>query len=157
MPHASNFLEVRAEGARKFHRGTTSIPRHFSIPCCRMLHLLVPLGATVGKPKKLKGAAPLRNLSVWEPRFGGFAWIGLGGLAVFNWDQSEAVVASATTRFHFQDPSLSTECSRCEKPSACFSVLGVAGRTRYTVGVLICPACAGLVYRLRAPEKKYQQ
>ena len=23
---------------------------------------------------------------------------------------------------HWQDPSLSTECSRCEKPSACFSV-----------------------------------
>ena len=32
-------------------------------------------------------------------------------------------VAPATTRFHWQDPSLSTECSRCEKPSVCFSVL----------------------------------
>ena len=46
-----------------------------------------------------------------------------------------ATVASATTQFHWQDPSLSTECSRCEKPSACFPVLGVAGsspgRTSY--------------------------
>ena len=33
----------------------------------------------------------------------------------------------ATTQFHWQDPSLSTESSRGEKPSACFSVLGVAG------------------------------
>ena len=23
---------------------------------------------------RVKGAAPLRNLSVWEPRFGGFVW-----------------------------------------------------------------------------------
>ena len=38
-----------------------------------------------------------------------------------------AAVASATTQFHWQDQSLSTESSSGEKPSACFSVLGVAG------------------------------
>ena len=42
-------------------------------------------------------------------------------------DQSKASVAPATTQLHWQDPSLSTESSRGEKPSACFSVLGVAG------------------------------
>ena len=31
------------------------------------------------------------------------------------------------SKFHWQDPSLSTESSRGEKPSAFFSVLGVAG------------------------------
>ena len=51
-------------------------------------------------------------------------------------DQSKAVVAPVTTRFHWEDPSLSTEGgSRCEKSSACFSVLRVAGsspgRTSY--------------------------
>ena len=49
---------------------------------------------------------------------------------------AKAAVASATTPFHWQDPSLSTEsCSGGEKPPACFSVLGVAGsspgRTSY--------------------------
>ena len=47
-----------------------------------------------------------------------------------------AAVAPATTQFHWQDLSLcSTESSRGEKLSACFSVLGVAcsspGRTSY--------------------------
>ena len=58
---------------------------------------------------------------------------GVGGLA--GTISLGAAVALAATQFHWQDPSLSTECSRCEKPSACFSVLGVAGlspgRTSY--------------------------
>ena len=39
----------------------------------------------------------------------------------------KGTVAPTTTQFHWEDPSLSTESSRGEKPSACFSVLGVAG------------------------------
>ena len=53
--------------------------------------------------------------------------MGLGGQTGTIRDQSKAAVAPATTQFHGQDPSLSTESSRGEKPSACFSVLGVAG------------------------------
>ena len=39
---------------------------------------------------------------------------GVGGLAGTIRVQAKAAVASATTQFHWQDPSLSTECSRCE-------------------------------------------
>ena len=53
--------------------------------------------------------------------------MGFGGQTGIIRDQSKAAVAPATTQFHWQDPSLSTESSRGEKPSACFSVLGVAG------------------------------
>ena len=53
--------------------------------------------------------------------------MGLGGQTGTIRDQSKAAVAPATTQFHWQDPSLSTESSRGEKPSAWFSVLGVAG------------------------------
>ena len=53
--------------------------------------------------------------------------MGLGGKTGTIRDQSKAAVAPATTKFHWQDPSLSTESCRSEKPSACFSVLGVAG------------------------------
>ena len=70
-----------------------------------------------------EGSGALCNLSVWEPRFCGLTW---------DW---EVAVASAINQYHWQDPSLSTESSRCEKPSACFSVPGVAGlspgRTSY--------------------------
>ena len=59
----------------------------------------------------------------------------LGAWLVPSGISQGAAVAPATTQFHWQNPSLSTECSRCEKPSACFSVLGVAGsspgRTSY--------------------------
>ena len=40
---------------------------------------------------------------------------------------AKAAVASATTQFHWQDPSLCTENSRGEKLHACFSVLRAAG------------------------------
>ena len=53
--------------------------------------------------------------------------MGLGGLTGTIRDQSKAAVASATTQFHLQDPSLGIESSRGEEPPACFSVLGVAG------------------------------
>ena len=51
--------------------------------------------------------------------------IGLGGLAGTFSDRSNAAMASATTQFQY--PSLSTESGRCEKPSASFFVLDVAG------------------------------
>ena len=51
----------------------------------------------------------------------------LGGLTGTIGDQSKAAVAPGTTQLHWQDPRLSAECSRCEKPSAYFSVSGVAG------------------------------
>ena len=38
----------------------------------------------------------------------------------------KAAIASATTQYHWPDPCHSTKSSRCEKPSACFSALGVA-------------------------------
>ena len=61
--------------------------------------------------------------------------MGLGGLAGTIREQSKAAIASATTQFFWQDPSLSTESSRQEKLSAYISVLGVAGsspgRTSY--------------------------
>ena len=53
--------------------------------------------------------------------------MGLGAWLVPSGTSLGATLASATTQFYWQDPSLSTECSRYEKPSACFSVLGVAG------------------------------
>ena len=53
--------------------------------------------------------------------------MGLGGQTGAIRDQSKAAVAPATTKFHWEYPSLSTESSRGEKPSAYFSVLGVAG------------------------------
>ena len=55
-----------------------------------------------------------------------------------NWFQkgpAKAAVAQDTTQFHWQDSSLSTESSRCEKPPACISALGIAvsspGRTSH--------------------------
>ena len=53
--------------------------------------------------------------------------MGLGGQTGSVRDQSKATVAPATNQFHCPDPSLSTESSRGEKPSACISVLLVAG------------------------------
>ena len=53
----------------------------------------------------------------------------LDGVGRPNWFQkgsAKAAVAPATTQFHWQDPSLSTENSRGEKLLACFSVLGVS-------------------------------
>ena len=41
--------------------------------------------------------------------------MGLGGRNGTIRDQSKAAVASATTQFRWQDPSLSTVRSRCEK------------------------------------------
>ena len=58
--------------------------------------------------------------------------MGLRGQTGTIRDQSKAAVAPATTQFHWQDPKLSTESSRGEKPSACFSVLGVAGSSPAT-------------------------
>ena len=60
---------------------------------------------------KVKEATPFCNLRVWEPRFDGFMYIGLGGLTGSIRDQSKAAVAPATTQFHKQDPSLSPERS----------------------------------------------
>ena len=51
--------------------------------------------------------------------------MGLGSQTGTIRDKSKAAVSPATTQFHWQDPS--TQSSRGEKPSACFSVLGVAG------------------------------
>ena len=51
----------------------------------------------------------------------------IGGLTGNIRDKSKATVARATTQFHWQDPSHSTESSRQENPSACFSVLVIAG------------------------------
>ena len=84
----------------------------------------------------------------------------LGARLVPSGTSQGAAVASATTQFHWQDPSLSTECSRCEKPFACFSVLGVAGsspdRTSYpnlpTAPLSECMCSCG-VDSLRAPKK----
>ena len=53
--------------------------------------------------------------------------MGSGGLTVTIRDSQKAAVAQATTQFHWQDPSLSTESSRGEKPPTCSSVLGVSG------------------------------
>ena len=50
--------------------------------------------------------------------------MGLGAWLVQSGTSQGAAVAPVTTQYHWQVPSLSTECSRCEKPSACFSVLG---------------------------------
>ena len=60
-----------------------------------------------------------------------------GGVTYMGWKawlvtsetgQSQAVLAWATTKFHWQDPSLSsTEKSREEQPTACLSILGEAG------------------------------
>ena len=65
--------------------------------------------------------ASIAKQSIW------WIYMGLGAWLVPSGTSQGAAVASATTQFHWQDPSLSTESSRCEKPSACFSVLGVAG------------------------------
>ena len=54
--------------------------------------------------------------------------VDLHGVGRPDWFQkgpAKAAVAPATTQFHWQDPSLSTESSRGEKPPACFSVPGV--------------------------------
>ena len=49
----------------------------------------------------------------------------LHGVGRPGWFQKgSAKTASATTQFHWQDPSLSTESSTGEKPPACFSVFG---------------------------------
>ena len=46
-------------------------------------------------------------------------------------------VASVATQFNWQDPSLSTESIIIKKPSACISVLGVAGSS-HGYGTLCC-------------------
>ena len=69
---------------------------------------------------EVKGAAPLCNLSVWEPRFGEFTW---------GWKARLGLVKGRGRTSVHPIPL------RCEKTSACFSVLGVAGlslgRTSY--------------------------
>ena len=47
--------------------------------------------------------------------------MGLGAWLVQSGTSQGAAEAPATTQFHWQDPSLSTESSRGEKPSAGFS------------------------------------
>ena len=42
-------------------------------------------------------------------------------------DQPKAAIASPTTQFHWQDPSLGAESSREDKPYANVSVVEVAG------------------------------
>ena len=70
--------------------------------------------------------ATLWNLSVWEPRFGGFTW-GWEALLVLY---QGPVKDCGSTSYHsiplVRHMYYSTESSRGEKPSACFSVLGVA-------------------------------
>ena len=56
--------------------------------------------------------------------------VDLHGVGRPNWFKkgpAKATVASATTQFHWQDQSLNKESNRGEEPSACFSVLGIAG------------------------------
>ena len=84
------------------------------------------------------GSLDLVDLHGWE------AWLVPSGTS------QGAAVAPATTQFHWrQDPSLSTECSRCEKPSTCFSVLGVAGsspgRTSHPSTCLRSPKVSALI------------
>ena len=146
--------------------------------------------------------APLCNLSVWELRFGGFRYIGLGGLAAshvqwntvpkwmfevnslrvpknlsicelrfggltWGWEawpvpsgtnQSMAAVVPATTQFHWQDPSLSTESSRREKN---LGLLLCAGGSRFKprptptlpTALLSECLCSCEVNSLRVPKK----
>ena len=87
----------------------------------------------------------------------------LGGLTGSKKGPAKAVVAPVANRFHWHDPSLSTETSKGEKTFACFSVLGVAGsspgRTSYPTlanSFPNCPASIGLAKKvdsLRAPPK----
>ena len=51
--------------------------------------------------------------------------VDLHGIGRSDWSHqgpAKSVVASATTQFHWQDPSLRVGTSRGEKPSACFSL-----------------------------------
>ena len=82
-------------------------------------------------PLKVLQLLQLSNFSraqIW------WIYMGLGGMTGAIRDQPK--VAPVTTHFHWQDPSLSTESRRDEKPPACFSVLGVSGsslgRTSYS-------------------------
>ena len=46
---------------------------------CRICYKVKASLLLAGQILKVKGAAPLCNLSVWEPRFGGFTWgVGAG-------------------------------------------------------------------------------
>ena len=104
----------------------------------------------IGKCQRLLRLESVRNLSDWTASETALIFLGVisvsgsldlvdlhgvGGLAGTIRDQSGDRGGTRYPQFHWQDPSLSTECSRCEKPSARFSVLGVAGsslgRTSY--------------------------
>ena len=80
---------------------------------------------------------------------------GFGAWLVPSGTSQGAKVAPATTQFHWQDPSLSTESSRGEKPSACFSVLGVAGSslcgTSYPNTCLRSPKVSALARSIAPP------
>ena len=108
-----NFKETWTEDLRILEDGVNTVrgsknADSCSTPCCLLL----------GFPN----VQALKNIPTYLPTY------------LQSGTSLGAAVASATT-IHRKDPSLSTECSRCEKPSACFSVLGVAdsspGRASY--------------------------
>ena len=57
----------------------------------------------------MKGAGPLSNLSVWEPRFP-WIYMGLRGLTGTIRDHLKAAVAPATTQFHWEEQIRKTVC-----------------------------------------------